>query len=228
MGLKSSLFGSPGEQESHSESGNHAWPAISGAFTPALGYVTQSGNMVGNLLGLNGSGPGQTQALDNFANSAGMQWTMDQGNKMINSNQAAKGLLKSGSTLEGIQQYGQGLGRTYMNQFMDNLFKLGNMGLGAGSVMASAGNWSKSDSKGEGGKQGMLPDLIKVGAAISDARVKDNIRLITRLPDGLGIYEYDKYGKHEVGVLAQEVRELRPDAFIEDLDGIHGVDYGKL
>lgn len=162
-GIGRTIFGGPEQSEENTESGNHAWPAISGAFTPALGYVTGAGNMVGNMLGL-GGGPAQTGALDNFANSGGMQWAMDQGNKMMNSNQAAKGLLKSGSTLEGIQQYGQGLGRTYLTSFMDNLFKLGNLGLGAGGVMSDAGKWSKGHKEAEGEKDGLLSSFASAFA----------------------------------------------------------------
>ena len=132
------FFKKPKAQEQ--ESGNKAYGDISGALKPALGYVTQGGDALANLLGV-GSGD-QSAALDKFANSSGMSWLMDQGNRMINSNQAAKGLLQSGSTLAASQKYGQGLGSTYLNSYMDKLLGLGNLGNQSAGVLSSAGQWS--------------------------------------------------------------------------------------
>lgn len=166
-GVGDALFGKPSEQssDSTSHSGNLAYPAISGAFSPALGYTTQGGGMMANLLGL-GGGPAQTAGLQNFADSGGMKFMQDQGNRQINSNQAAKGLLNSGSTLKALEKYGQGLGSTYLNQYMSQLMDLSKLGLGAGGIMAQAGQTSdsKSHSEGTGEKQGMLGQ-IAAGAA---------------------------------------------------------------
>ena len=88
------LFKKPKPQTQESESGNHAWEGLNTSLSPATGYVTQGGDMLANLLGVGSGGTAaQTGALDNFANSGGMGWLMDQGNRMINSNQSAKGLL---------------------------------------------------------------------------------------------------------------------------------------
>lgn len=233
------LFGkAPKPGSSSSQSGNHAWPAISGAMSPALGYVTGGGNMMGSLLGIPGYGD-QTAALDNFANSGGMQWMMDQGNKMVNSNQTAKGLLNSGSTLTALQKYGQGLGSTYLNQMMSHLNDFSRLGLGAGGLMVGAGGHSSSKGTGDNpGKKGIAPDLLAAVASMpipSDPRLKTNVVKIGEFEDGLGIYEYDHvegYGLSQdrtVGVMADEVKELRPWAYIPNFFGeFAGVDYGKL
>lgn len=160
------LFKKPKPQTQ--ESKNLAYGDISSAFKPALGYVTQGGDMVANLLGV---GPGgtaaQTGALDNFAKSGGMQWLMDQGNRMINSNQSAKGLLQSGSTLKGIEKYGQGLGSTYLNDYMNNLFKLSNVGLGAGGVLANAGQVSKGTGPTQGGAGKQIAQMLASAAIMA-------------------------------------------------------------
>jgi hypothetical protein len=230
------LFGKkPKPGKSESESGNHAWPAINSAMSPALGYVTGGGNMMGSLLGIPGMGD-QTQALDNFANAGGMKWMMDQGNRMINSNQAAKGLLNSGSTLTGIQKYGQGLGSTYLNQMFSHLNDFSRLGLGAGGLMASAGGWSKSKGTGDNpGKKGIAPDLLAAAATMSDPRLKTNVEKIGEFEDGLDIYEYeyiptmDLPEGRQVGVMADEVKELRPWAYVPNFIGeFAGVDYAKL
>jgi hypothetical protein len=178
------FFKKPKAQEQ--ESGNKAYGDISGALKPALGYVTQGGDALANLLGV-GSGD-QSAALDKFANSSGMSWLMDQGNRMINSNQAAKGLLQSGSTLAASQKYGQGLGSTYLNSYMDKLLGLGNLGNQSAGVLSSAGQWSKGQGPTQGGmgKQ-LLPMIASAGltAAASDRGLKEDI-----VPIGNMQYEF--------------------------------------
>jgi outer membrane immunogenic protein len=65
----------------------------------------------------------------------------------------------------------------------------------------------------------------------SDIRVKRDIALVARRSDGLGLYRY-KYLWSEtvyVGVMAQEVALLRPDAVIRDaLTGYMAVNYTRL
>jgi outer membrane immunogenic protein len=66
---------------------------------------------------------------------------------------------------------------------------------------------------------------------ISDARLKRDITLVGRRDDGLGIYRY-KYLWSDtvyVGVMAQEVALIHPDAVVRDpLNGYLGVDYARL
>ncbi len=232
------LFGDGGGGKSKSESGNYAWNPIKSAFTPALDYVTGGGNAMSALLGVGGDPAAQKTALENFSNSAGMQFLKEQGNDMVTSSQAAKGLLQSGDTLKELTKYGQGLGSTYLNSYMDKLLGLGNLGIGAGSVMANAGQWSKGESSQKGPKQGIAPTLMSAAAmipGISDRRLKENIKLLGTMPDGLNVYSWTfkeghglPKGRH-TGVMADEVKELRPHAYIENFHGKYaGVDYGVL
>jgi hypothetical protein len=62
----------------------------------------------------------------------------------------------------------------------------------------------------------------------SDMRLKSNIIQIGTGPLGLGIYEYDIFGKREVGVMAQEVEKVRPDAVITTKSGYKMVRYDRL
>jgi hypothetical protein len=63
----------------------------------------------------------------------------------------------------------------------------------------------------------------------SDVRLKRDLRLVGRTFDGLDIYTYCLAGERVVrmGVLAQEVLPLHPEAVIER-DGYLAVDYGKI
>lgn len=70
------------------------------------------------------------------------------------------------------------------------------------------------------------------GAFSSDRRVKTNIVKVDTLEDGLNVYDFEYRNQPGVtfrGVMADEVKELRPQAYIPNFDGeFDGVDYGKL
>jgi len=65
---------------------------------------------------------------------------------------------------------------------------------------------------------------------VSDARLKRDIGLIGRLDNGLGLYSYRYLWSDTVyvGVMAQEVALIRPDAVVHGLDGYLRVDYSRL
>jgi hypothetical protein len=70
-----------------------------------------------------------------------------------------------------------------------------------------------------------------IGAApVSDIRLKRDIALVGRRGDGLGIYRYRYLWSDTVyiGVMAQEVALIHPDAVVHGLDGYLRVDYSRL
>lgn len=81
-----------------------------------------------------------TSALDNFANSAGMQFQLQQGTNALNNMYAAHGLLQSGAAMKGINDYAQ---QTALNNyFMPYMGLLGgqqSVGAGAASSIAGVG-----------------------------------------------------------------------------------------
>ena len=73
--------------------------------------------------------------------------------------------------------------------------------------------------------------LYSLGSAaigLSDRRLKTNIKRIGTHKLGVGIYEYDILGKHDVGVMAQEVINVLPEAIHIHPSGYMMVDYGRL
>ena len=73
--------------------------------------------------------------------------------------------------------------------------------------------------------------LFSLGSAaigLSDRRLKTNIKRIGTHKLGVGIYEYDIMGKHDVGVMAQEVINVLPEAIYIHPSGYMMVDYGRL
>jgi len=64
--------------------------------------------------------------------------------------------------------------------------------------------------------------------AFSDVRLKSNIERIGTHERGFGIYKYDIFDRHEIGVLAQEVEQIMPEAVAEHASGFKMVNYGIL
>jgi hypothetical protein len=78
--------------------------------------------------------------------------------------------------------------------------------------------------------------LAGAGIMMSDIRTKENIKQIHWLPNGLPVYEFEYkpefkdqagHGKF-VGVMAQEVELVQPEAVITNADGYKMVNYGVL
>ncbi len=65
--------------------------------------------------------------------------------------------------------------------------------------------------------------------ALSDERVKDDMRKIGETDDGLGLYSYRMKGSPEtqIGLKAQDVKKKKPQAVRKGADGLLRVDYAK-
>ena len=65
---------------------------------------------------------------------------------------------------------------------------------------------------------------------ISDIRLKRDIALLSRLDNGLGLYRYRYLWSDQVyvGVMAQEVEKVMPEAVARGADGYLRVDYQRL
>jgi hypothetical protein len=81
-----------------------------------------------------------------------------------------------------------------------------------------------------------LGGTLGAAAIMSDIRTKENITQVYWLPNGLPVYTYEYkpeykdeagHGVH-IGVMAQEVEQVMPEAVITRADGIKMVDYGVL
>ncbi len=75
----------------------------------------------------------------------------------------------------------------------------------------------------------LLPFAV-LGSIASDARLKRNIRPLYVRADGITVYRY-RYNWSDivyVGVIAQEVERIRPDAVVRGVDGFLRVRYQRL
>ena len=98
----------------------------------------------------------------------------------------------------------------------------GGGGRGGGGFGGGRGGGGFGGGRGGGGRGG--------GARRSDMRLKHDIVLLGRLDDGLGYCRFVYHGGHTayVGVMAQEVRTVMPEAVMRDADGYMRVSYDRL
>jgi len=146
------LFGGEKSKES-----NKAYGDISNAFKPALGYVTQGGDAISQLLG------GDATGFNKYKDATGFDWQAEQGSRGITNNAAANGLLRAGSTSKSLVNYGNNIQNTFADNFLTKLLGLAGLGTQAGGVLANAGRVSKSSKKPGLGK--FLGTIAAGGAA---------------------------------------------------------------
>ena len=93
----------------------------------------------------------------------------------------------------------------------------GGRSFGGGGRSMSRGGFGGGRGGGRGGRR-------------SDIRVKHDIALLGYLPNGLGYYRFSYNGSDRayVGVMAQEVQPLMPEAVQRNRDGVLRVRYDKL
>jgi hypothetical protein len=98
------------------------------------------------------------------------------------------------------------------------------LGGGRGGVAARGGGPRMGGGGFGGGRGG------RGGGRRSDIRLKHDIALLGRLDNGLGFYRFAYNGsdKPYVGVMAQEVQTIVPEAVVRGQDGYLSVFYNKL
>lgn len=215
MGLLSALFGG---SKSESTSNNKAFDTLSDALTPAI----TSG--VGNMNALNEELSG---GFEGYKKNAGFDTVLGEGLRGITGVNAAKGILNSGMTGKAYQRYGMGLTGSFYDNFLNKLKEASGLGLGAAQTLAGAGQEGTSTGNSQ---NGIIPGLF------SDRSVKENIRRVGQLDNGLPVYAYtyegDKQGRVQIGLMADEVEQVNPDAVGEATwyrggRTVKTVDYGK-
>lgn len=108
--------------------------------------------------------------------------------------------------------------------------------VGAAPVFGAAQAQAQYDMNTYNQKMGQQNALIGAGTtlggaglfAMSDRRLKRNIKLVGLHPLGIGIYEYEIFGRRELGVMADEVAKVRPSAVATGPDGFMRVNYAAL
>lgn len=160
-GIVSSIFG--GSQGS-TKSSNQGFNYLKGALSPQVGNATGASNDLAGLLGVGGN-PAEGQAgFNNYLHSTGYNFMLDQGSKAVTDNNAAKGLLNSGSTLKALTNYGQNLGSQYYQNYLGDLSGLTQTGNQAAGIIGNAGQTSSSS---QSSNKGLLGGIGKIASFAS-------------------------------------------------------------
>ena len=114
---------------------------------PFVGPGASANIAISDALGQGAPGA-QDQQFQNFLSSTGFQSQLQAGSEAITGNQAAAGLLNSGSTLKRLTRFGQDLGQQGFQNFLSNLGGVATRGLGAATATGNALVGTATDAAG--------------------------------------------------------------------------------
>jgi len=111
-----------------------------------------------------------------------------------------------------------------LNAIQDYMSLVGGTGSMFGTNTARA-----QQNMGLGGILGFGIQALPAIAAMSDRRLKEDIKKVGKTDDGLNVYTYRYKGdpKVQMGVMAQEVEKKKPEA-VTTINGFKAVYYGAL
>lgn len=158
-----SLFGGNSQSKADKQAAQQALTGYnyltSGAgAAPTSSYINNgagANNMIAQMLGAAPMTPGTQGAFNNYRDSSGYNFLMDQGQHAITGSAAARGILNSGATAKALTQFGQGLADTTYNNYLNNLGTLANRGqtsLGQVANAGSAGGGAAAQATSAAGK----------------------------------------------------------------------------
>lgn len=210
-GAKGRFFSGATEKELTDYSSGLASKSYGDEFSRRFNIAQLGAQSAGALAGAAG-GTGNT--LANLAMTKGQDLASAQGSLL---NLGLQGFQLAG--MSGMGPF-SGLQNLFRPQTA-GAFGGNNAGLAGGLAAGGASLFGSSAALGEG---------LAAGAAMfSDRRLKTNIVRVGDHPTlDIGIYEYDMFGKHTTGVMADEVLEVMPEAIIKHSSGYLMVDYSKL
>ncbi len=211
---------------------NRAFGQISSTYGPQMQQGVGATNFLSGLLGVpGGNAEGAQAGFKSYLGNAGFSNALREMQRGVTGNQAAAGMLNSGSTQRRLLQEGSKINQGYYDNYMQHLSGLSKLGLEGGNLVTQAGQTKTGGSPSTASNIG---SAIKTGLSIasmfSDRRLKTDVVKVAELPDGLGVYDYRYEGYPALvrGVMADEVAALRPWALGTPFMGYSTVNYGAL
>lgn len=107
-----------------------------GNTSPFIGGGQQDFNTFNGALNGTDGGAG----FQNYLNSTGYKFTTGQGTQAIENSQAAHGLLNSGATAKALTSYGENMGQTFYQNYLNNLLQGSQLGMQGAQTQATAGS----------------------------------------------------------------------------------------
>lgn len=238
-----------------SEIGNKYYGEAQNYLSPYLQGGKDADAQIRAALGLDGR-DAQSGYFQNFQTDPGFQTSVNYGINALDRSAAARGGMYSGAHMKALQDYGQRrMGEAYDTR-INQLMGYGQQGRAMAGTAAGLAQQHGSDMAGMRygyGQQSaanrinignalaanrgtFMNNMLKVGEvaakayATSDRRVKRDIEQIGALASGLPVYSF-RYlwdDAPQIGVMAQEARDIFPDAVIETPGGVLMVDYSLI
>jgi len=107
-------------------------------YQPYMDTGAAASREAANLAGIGPNNYTSQQIYDRYLANPATQFQIDQGNRQINSNAAAKGMLGSGSILKALTSYGQGIASQGLGAAQQNLYNLAGQGANAANAYAAS------------------------------------------------------------------------------------------
>lgn len=130
----------------------------------AQGFGAEAGGTMAGLLGFGDKGQSEA-AFNQYKDSTGFQFRMDQGSDAITGSMAAQGLLNSGATAKGLTEFGQNIASDEFSRYMGQLQGVQSTGLNAAFNTASQGT-SAGAQAGAFTQQGTRDMMGGLGMAV--------------------------------------------------------------
>jgi hypothetical protein len=205
-------------------------PLITSTYGGQMTQGTGANNYLSSLLTGSGDVGAANSGYQGYLSNAGYAPAMRQLSQSVTGQQAASGILRSGSTAKALQTRGAELNQGFFNNYLQQLAGLSGLGLQAGGLVTNAGQTSNSTGGGPSTAATIASVAGSLASIFSDRRLKRDIELVGREADGLGIYAYRYVMSRirQIGVMADEVAYLRPWALGPRRAGFATVNYGAL
>lgn len=167
-------------------------------------------------------------ASQNYNQAAGL--AMEQKQQQIGANTSLlQGGLTAGNQLTSMYGAGENAAANAAT-LQENAS--GNMAGGAAAAGNAQGQGTASGGSSTGNTLKEIGSVVgtvaSIAALFSDRRLKMNIKRIGTHPIGIGIYQYVIAGKQQIGVMADEVKQVMPEAIIMHRSGFMQVDYNLI
>ena len=210
--------------------GTEAYANAKRSFDQAQNDKMTSAVVGGFNTGLAANQQGFNQAQSNLMTPISLINSLRTGSNITNptyANSANMGQVAGPDYLNaGSQQYNAAMNNYNAQAAQNQGFLGGLMGLGGAALGAPAGTFT--------GANGMFSTIGSMLPAMSDERLKENVKRIGTHDLGVGIYEfnykkgYDLPEGTHIGVMAQELEKVKPEAVSIADNGYKQVHYGLI
>lgn len=178
--------------------------------SPFVNSGTQAQGSINALLGLGGDAQGASNAFNQFQNSDGYQFRVDQGMKALNTGLASNGLIQSGAAIKAAQAYGQGQASDEFGKYMGYLGNQQQTGLSAANALAGVGtnyanatganNNSAASAQGNAALSAGANVNSLLGTSLSSLALKQGLGSSYGGSGGSGGFQPQNFGYQSPGV----------------------------